>query len=92
MDEVARKGRSIRRPSFTIYYAPTPKPPRPRIVISQKVDKRSTVRNRLRRQIREILRGIAIVNLALVVIVKKEAVILEFAALRDQLKSALAKL
>lgn len=92
MDEVVRKGRSIRRPAFTVCYVTTPKPPSPRIVVSQKVDKRATVRNRLRRQIREILRKLPIVNLALVVIVKKEAVTLEFTALRDRLQETIGKL
>lgn len=92
MDRVTRRGTRFSRRGFVLYCLKVLRPPRPRIVISQKVDKRATVRNRLRRQIREIISKAQLTNRAVVIIVKKELLDLTFAELKQLLGSTLSQL
>ncbi len=92
MDRVTRRGTRVSRRGFVLYYLKILHPPRPRIVVSQKVDKRATVRNRLRRQIREIIKGAQVTNRAVAVIVKKELLELSFAELKKTLGSILSQI
>jgi len=92
LDRVTRRGTRLSRPGFTLYYLKLLSPPRPRIVISHKVDKRATVRNRLRRQISTLLRQAKLTNRAIVVIVRKELLALSFAELKSELGQALNRI
>jgi ribonuclease P protein component len=92
MDRVTRRGTRLSRRGFALYYLKTLRPPRPRIVISQKVDKRATVRNRLRRQIREIIKSAQLTNCAIVIITKKELLDLSFAELKQLLGNTLSQI
>lgn len=84
LDRVTRRGTKFSRRGFTLYYLKVLNPPRPRIVISQKIDKRAVVRNRLRRQIRSILSGADLNRRAIVVIVRKELLALSFQELKTE--------
>ena len=55
LDRVMRRGRRVFQPSFVLYYLPLSRKLSPRIVVSQKVDKRSVVRHKVKRRIRHIL-------------------------------------
>ena len=92
IDRVTRRGTRLNRRGFVLYYLKALRPPRPRIVISQKVDKRATVRNRLRRQIREIINKAQPANRAIVVIVKKELLEISFTELKKSLVATLAQI
>jgi len=89
LGRVTRRGVRISRHGFTLYYLKLLNPPAPRIVISQKVDKRAVVRNRLRRRIRAIIQTRALTNRALVVITRKELIALTYPELKQQIGSAL---
>jgi len=88
-DRVTRRGTKLSQRGFTLYYLKLLNPPRHRIVISQKIDKRATVRNHLRRQIRSILSQTGLANRALVIIVRKELLGTPFAALKAELMRAI---
>ncbi len=92
MDRVTRRGTRLSRRGFALYYLKILHPPHPRVVISQKVDKRATVRNRLRRQIREIIKSAQLTNCAVVIIVKKELLESSFAELKKSLLATLAQI
>ncbi|RLC37636.1 ribonuclease P protein component [candidate division Kazan bacterium] len=91
-ERIIRQGRSIHGRGFVIYFLEAPYKVEPRIVISNKVDKRAVVRNKLRRQIKNILRDINFSNLGLVVIVKKEILKLNFQRLRQNFLKAFKKI
>lgn len=54
-DLLMRKGYRASVPALTLIWMPTRSDLSPRIVISHKVDKRSTVRNKIRRRLRYAL-------------------------------------
>ncbi|MFH0905267.1 MAG: ribonuclease P protein component [bacterium] len=86
---VSRRGRVVYRPGLTVKCEAVRTPTKPRIVISQKVDKRAVVRNRLRRQVREILRKLPTPGLAITVITKKETLSLTSSVLKQHLTTAI---
>jgi ribonuclease P protein component len=92
LDQVMRRGRRISRPGFTIYYLPHRVAVRPRIVVSQKVDKRATVRNKIRRRIRAILRQAAPAGWAIIVITRPEIGRYDYPALRTALQNLLKQI
>lgn len=92
LDKIVRRGKSVRGPAFTIYYGLVRAKLNPRIVVSARVDKRAVVRNRLRRQIRDILKFKDFSKYGLVVIVKKEVLKFDFSTLKQNLQSALNKI
>lgn len=62
------------------------------VVVSTKVDKRATVRNRIKRQLREVLRSEMLLlrkNQDIICIVKKSCLELDFAGLKKQVQFAL---
>lgn len=91
-DRITRRGARVSRRGFTLYALKLLNPPRPRIVISQKVDKRAVVRNRLRRRIRAIIQRHAPTHRALVIITRKELLDLSFAELTQALAPILSSL
>lgn len=88
LDQISRRGRRVFRPGLTIIHAPLPYSVKPRIVISSKIDKRSVVRHRIKRQIRHILQGADIKNLGLVVVVNKQIHDQSFAQIKTSILSA----
>jgi len=92
LDRVTRRGIRISRRGFTLYYLKFLNPPAPRIVISQKVDKRAVVRNRLRRRIRAIVQTYRLPNRALVIITRKELVALTYPELKQQVGDVLGQI
>jgi len=92
LDRVIRRGAKLNQRGFTLYSMKMLHPPRPRIVISQKIDKRSVVRNRLRRQIRAILDRALPPNRAVVIIVRRELLGLSFTELQARFQSVLTQL
>ena len=82
---VRSKGARGNSSAFSVYYKDVGCPLNPRVVVSQKVDKRATVRNRLRRQIREILAQHS-PAIGVMVIVKKPALEMTFQAMRTDLQ------
>lgn len=91
-DRVIRRGARVNRPGLTLYSLKLLHPPRPRIVISQKIDKRATARNRLRRQLRAVIRQYPVANRALMVIVRKELADRTYAELKQILGGALSSI
>lgn len=91
LDKIVRRGRSVRGPGFVVYYGPIANKLNPRIVVSGRIDKRAVVRNRLRRQLRDILKLKDFNNLGLVVIVRKEILSFNFQALKQNFLKALNK-
>ena len=69
-DRIMRKGKRISGPDFTVYHLRLSAAPRPRIVVSQKVDKRAVVRNKIRRRLRSILNQILPPGTGLVIIAR----------------------
>lgn len=92
LDKIARRGQSVRGPGFVVYYGKISQQLNPRIVISGKVDKRAVVRNKLRRQIKNILEDIGFSNLGLVVIVRREMLTLDFQTLKQNFRRAFKKI
>ena len=92
LDKIARRGQSVRGPGFVIYYNRIFKPSTPRIVISGKVDKRAVIRNKLRRQIKNIIDDANFSNIGLVVIVNKEILGFGFQALKQNFQKAFKKI
>ncbi|MFA5010141.1 MAG: ribonuclease P protein component [Patescibacteria group bacterium] len=92
LDRVTRRGTKFNRRGFALYYLKVLDPPRPRIVISQKIDKRAVVRNRLRRQIKAILSGADLGRRAVVIIVRKELLALSFSELKTELGQVLTQI
>ena len=94
INEIARKGRRSGNEAFVIYVLESKTAgSRSAIVVSKKVDKRAVVRNRLRRQITEILRE----NFAeiarpvdVVIYVRPKIKNFNFNQLRTSLKNVLA--
>lgn len=90
MSAVTRRGRRVFRPGLAIYSLPLALSLKPRIVVSQKVDKRSVVRHKLKRRIRHILSSVNLGKLGVVVITKREALDLPYLDLRKHLTTALS--
>ncbi|MFH0912380.1 MAG: ribonuclease P protein component [Patescibacteria group bacterium] len=79
-------GRVIHHPAFTLRYSGA-RPPRPvklRVVVSTKLSKKATERNRLRRRVREIWRVLPVTTLPPVVTIymKSLSLNMSFAELR----------
>ncbi len=91
-DRVMRRGIRINRRGFVFYYLKILHPPRPRIVVSQKIDKRATARNRLRRQIREIIRQVGPKNRAIAIITRKEILEMSFTEIKRTLTEILTRI
>jgi ribonuclease P protein component len=89
LDRVMRRGRRVFAPGVVVYFAPLSQPTKPRIVVSQKVDKRSVVRHKIKRQLRHILQGLHLGNLGVVVVTKKEILDRSFAELHKTMGSLL---
>lgn len=87
LDRISRRGRRVFKPGFTLYYGSLPYSPKPRIVISSKIDKRSVVRHRIKRRIRHILQEVKPQNLGIVVIVNKQILDQDFPHLKSSLFS-----
>ncbi len=92
---VATKGRYSYSPLLTVKYYPNRLPvSRFGFVISTKIDKRAVVRNRTKRQVREVIR-LRLANVRtgmdIVIIMKKASVGQEMAVLRHDLLSTLDK-
>lgn len=91
-DRVRRQGKRVQGSCFTIYGFKTSSPLKPRIVVPLKVDKRSTVRNKVKRRIRDIISKGAAKELGLIVIVKPGILDRTPQALREELAQFLRKL
>jgi len=91
-EKIRRQGRRVYGPDLTVYGMKLTSAPTPRIVVPLKVDKRSTVRNKIKRQLREILRKTDVRDLGLVVIVKPSVVGTPFKSLNQDLNKILKNL
>ena len=96
--DLAQKGKSFFLPEFSIKYLPKANKREDSqfaFVVSAKVDKRAVVRNRLARQMREVVRGFS-PNLAngyfVLIIAKKKALTLDFSKIKEQLTFAFKKI
>ena len=85
LDIVMRRGRRVHRPGFSVYWLPLTVPLAPRIVVGQKVDKRATVRNLIRRRIRSVLSQAHLRGVGLVVVGRKPILELTFQQLKADL-------
>lgn len=92
LDRAIRRGTKFSRRGFTLYVLKAFRPPAPRIVISQKVDKRAVVRNKLRRRIRSILAKENLTSRAIVIITRKELISLSYPQLRAELNPVLTQI
>jgi len=89
LDLVMRRGIRVSRPGFTVYAKRLTESYRPRIVVSGKLDKRATVRNRLRRQIRSILVPYLGDTIGIVIVCRPEILTMTFSELKPRLIAAL---
>jgi ribonuclease P protein component len=93
---LVQKGKTFFLPQFVIKYQVLAEPVvKIGFVVSTKVDKRAVVRNRLKRQLREVMRSLLpdLQNRqAILIITKKSALDLKFADLKKQLIFALTKI
>jgi ribonuclease P protein component len=92
LDLVVRRGLRINRSAFTVYFKLLRETYRPRIVVSQKTDKRATVRNQLRRRIRGVLQNYPTTNIGLVIICHPPIIKLLAGQLRQELVTVFDKL
>jgi ribonuclease P protein component len=88
LDKVMRRGRRVFQPGFVLYYAPIRVVAKPRIVVSQKVDKRSVVRHKVKRRIRHILSHSSFGNMGVVIITNQEILKQSFAQLSSSIRRA----
>lgn len=91
LDRVMRRGRRVFAPGLVVYTLPLGYPTKPRIVVSQKVDKRSVVRHKIKRQLRHILQSLSLGNLGVVVVTKKEILERPFPELVASITQAVPK-
>lgn len=84
-----RRGKRVAGPDFTVYYLELSGAPRPRIVVSQKVDKRAVVRNKIRRRLRSILNQILPSSTGLVIIARPSIRHLSYQLLKQKLTKML---
>lgn len=91
LDYVMRRGVRAHGPGFTLYYKTVTGNPRPRIVISQKVDKRAVVRNRIRRRVRAALSPHLAPGRGIVVVCRPEAATLPAVELSTSLVRTLKR-
>ncbi|MDD5749423.1 MAG: ribonuclease P protein component [Patescibacteria group bacterium] len=96
--DLAQKGKSFFLPEFSIKYLAKDNKggdSQFAFVVSAKVDKRAVVRNRLTRQMREVVRSF-LPNLSngyfVLIIAKKKALNLDFAKIREQFSFAFKKI
>ena len=92
LDRVMRRGRRVFQPSFVLYYLPLSRKLSPRIVVSQKVDKRSVVRHKVKRRIRHILKHLDTRNYGVVIITNKTILTQSFPDLSHSLRSVINRL
>lgn len=81
---VRSKGTRVSSGAFSVYYKDVGKKVSPRVVISLKIDKRAVVRNRIRRQIKEILRDIS-PTLGIIVIIKQLVLKKDYQEMKQEL-------
>lgn len=91
LDRVMRQGRRVFAPGLVIYTSPLTRPAKPRIIVGQKVDKRSVVRHKVKRRLRHILQSLVIGNLGVVVVAKKEVLQQSFPELLASIAKAIPK-
>lgn len=93
IQKILREGRGIKRSSLLlkIRELPTLSPPRFAVVVGRKVSKKATIRNRIKRQIREALRHELgnIKGVSCVVMALPGSAILGFRDIREALRLAL---
>lgn len=91
-EKVRRQGKRFHGSNFTLYYLRLAAPLKPRVVVSSKIDKRATVRNKIRRRIRNILKDLAPAYAGLLVITKPNIADASFQSLEKDFKEAINKL
>lgn len=89
LDRVMRRGRRVFQPCFVLYYLPLPTSPKPRIVVSSKVDKRSAVRHKVKRRVRHILAKHNLQGFGMVFLMNKSSITEPFAKLSGSIGYAL---
>ncbi|MCD4760508.1 ribonuclease P protein component [bacterium] len=93
---VVQKGQTFFLPQFVIkYQVNKEKFTKIGFIISTKVDKKAVVRNRLARQLREVIRSFLPemkTGYSVMIIAKKQALELDFEALKKQMAFAFAKI
>jgi ribonuclease P protein component len=78
------KGARASSGAFSVYYKDVGEKVNPRVVVSLKVEKRAVVRNRIRRQIKEILKDIS-PTLGIMVITKQLVLKKSFQEMKEEL-------
>ena len=78
------KGARVSSSAFSVYYKDVGKKVSPRVVVSLKIDKRAVVRNRIRRQVKEILKDIS-PTLGMIVIIKQLVLKRSFQEMKKEL-------
>lgn len=93
---LVRTGKTFFLPQFIIKYSPNKEDiTKVGFIVSAKVDKRAVVRNRLTRQMREILRALLPdfeKGFSVLIIAKKQALELDFEAIEKQFIFAFSKI
>lgn len=92
LDRVMRRGRRVFQPCFVLYYLPLPTSPKPRIVVSSKVDKRSVVRHKIKRRVRHILARQNTQGFGVVLLMNKSALAEPFAKLSGSISFAISQM
>ncbi|MDP2812420.1 MAG: ribonuclease P protein component [bacterium] len=94
--DLAKQGKSFFLPEFIIkYYQNKENISKFAFVVSTKVDKRAVVRNRLTRRLRETIRAFLpkiSPGYSVLVIAKKQALLLDFPQIKKQMAFALSKI
>lgn len=92
LDRVMRRGRRVFQPCFVLYYMPLSPSPKPRIVVSAKVDKRSVVRHKIKRRVRHILARQNLRGFGMVFLMNKSSITEPFAKLSASIGYALRQI
>ncbi len=88
-ERIRRRGVCIQGPYFTVYGLRLSPPPKLRVVVSAKIDKRAVVRNKVKRRIRDIISKGTVKGWGLIVIVKPKILDMAFQGLKEELNRAL---
>ena len=81
---IRSKGTRVSSGAFSVYYKDVKEKSIQRVVVSLKIDKRATVRNRIRRQLKEILKDIS-PTLGIIVITKQPVLKKSFQEMKQEL-------